>query len=93
MTAIIYDWRPYYVERVRAVMSGTWVTADTWGGMDTGMVQMADYTNMPLVLRQQMQMLEADILNGKFKPFGDLDDGALAGMMEYVDGIDAQVPN
>ena len=41
---------------------------------------------------QQMEMLEADILSGKFKPFGDLDDAALGGMMEYVDGIDATVP-
>jgi len=93
LTAILDVWDSYYISRVRAAMNGTWTESNTWGGMDTGMVQMADYTNMPLVLRQQMQMLEADILNGKFKPFGDLDDGALAGMMEYVDGIDAQVPN
>ena len=73
-------------------MNGTWTESNTWGGMDTGMVQMADYTNMPLALVQQMQMLEADILHGRFKPFGDLDDAALGGMMEYVDGIDATVP-
>ena len=93
LTAILDVWDSYYISRVRAAMNGTWTESSTWGGMDTGMVQMADYTNMPLVLRQQMQMLEADILNGKFKPFGDLDDGALAGMMEYVEGIDAIVPN
>ena len=93
LTAILDVWDSYYISRVRAAMNGTWTESNTWGGMDTGMVQMADYTNMPLVLRQQMQMLEADILNGKFKPFGDLDDGALAGMMEYVEGIDAIVPN
>ena len=92
LTAILDVWDSYYISRVRAAMNGTWTESNTWGGMDTGMVQMADYTNMPLALRQKMEILEADILSGKFKPFGDLDDGALAGMMEYVDGIDATVP-
>jgi len=32
------------------------------------------------------------IKTGHFKPFGDLDDGALATMMEYVDGLDAAKP-
>ena len=93
LTAILDVWDSYYISRVRAAMKGTWTESSTWGGMDTGMVQMADYTNMPLALRQKMEILEADILSGKFKPFGDLDDGALAGMMEYVEGIDAIVPN
>ena len=92
LTAILDVWDSYYISRVRAAMNGTWTESNTWGGMDTGMVQMADYTNMPLALRQKMEILEADILSGKFKPFGDLDDGTLAGMMEYVDGIDATVP-
>ena len=92
LTAILDVWDSYYISRVRAAMNGTWTESNTWGGMDTGMVQMADYTNMPMALNQQMQMLEADILNGRFKPFGDLDDAALGGMMEYVDGIDATVP-
>lgn len=92
LTAILDVWDSYYISRVKAVMDGTWTESNTWGGMDTGMVQMADYTNMPMALNQQMQMLEADILNGRFKPFGDLDDAALGGMMEYVDGIDATVP-
>ena len=92
LTAILDVWDSYYISRVKAAMNGTWTESNTWGGMDTGMVQMADYTNMPLALVQQMQMLEADILHGRFKPFGDLDDAALGGMMEYVDGIDATVP-
>ena len=92
LTAILDVWDSYYISRVRAGMDGTWTESNTWGGMDTGMVQMADYSNMPLALVQQMKMLQAEITSGKFKPFGDLDDGALGGMMEYVDGIDATVP-
>jgi len=92
LTAILDVWDSYYISRVRAGMDGTWTESNTWGGMDTGMVQMADYTNMPLALVQQMKMLQTEITSGKFKPFGDLDDGALGGMMEYMDGIDATVP-
>ena len=58
LTAILDVWDSYYISRVRAAMNGTWTESNTWGGMDTGMVQMADYTNMPLALVQQMQMLE-----------------------------------
>ncbi len=93
LTAILDVWDSYYISRVRAGMDGTWTESNTWGGMDTGMVQMADYTNMPVDIALIAQRLEDDILSGKFKPFGDLDDGALGGMMKYMDGIDAQVPN
>ena len=41
LTAILDLWGPYYVERVKAVIDGTWEMQDTWGGMDTGMVAMA----------------------------------------------------
>ena len=93
LTAILDVWDSYYISRVKAAMNGTWTSSSTWGGMDTGMVQMADYTNMPVDIQVIAQKLEDDILSGKFKPFGDTSDGDLASMMTYVDGIDAQVPN
>ena len=93
LTAILDVWDSYYIERVKAAMNGTWTESNTWGGMDTGMVQMADYTNMPVDIALIAQRLEDDILSGKFKPFGDASDSDLSSMMTYVDGIDAQVPN
>ena len=51
LTAIIDDWGPYYVKRVQAALDGTWKSDNTWGGMDTGMVKMAPYTNMPASLQ------------------------------------------
>ena len=92
LTAILDIWGPYYVERIQAAMNGTWKTKNTWGGMDTEMVGMADYTNMPAELATLAAQLQDDITTGKFKPFGDLDDQALATMMEYVDGLDAAKP-
>ncbi len=92
LTAILDIWGPYYIERIKAGMAGTWETKNTWGGMDTGMVGMADYTNMSPELVAKAKLLQEHITMGHFKPFGDLDDGALATMMEYVDGLDAAKP-
>ena len=33
LTSIIDNWAPYYIERVQAVMDGTWTSTDTWGGI------------------------------------------------------------
>ena len=38
MTAIIDQWGPYYVARVKAVLDGTWESSDTWGGMDLSLI-------------------------------------------------------
>ena len=92
LTAILDIWGPYYIERIQAVIDQTWMTTSTWGGMNTGMVGMADYTNMPPELVGVAQQLEADIASGKLQPFGALDDGKLATMMDYVDGLDAAKP-
>ena len=94
MTAIIDQWGPYYVERVKAVIDGTWESTDTWGGMDTGMVEMAPYTNVPPAVEIVAKNLEAAIMSGEFDPFGGkFTVGELLGMNKYLEGIDAQVPN
>ena len=92
LTAILDLWGPYYVERVKAVIDGTWETKDTWGGMDTGMVAMAPYTNMPDDIKKIAMALEKDILEGKLEIFPGASVGDLLGMNKYVDGIDAFLP-
>ena len=94
MTSIIDQWGPYYVARVKAVLDGTWESSDTWGGMDTGMVEMAPYTNVPPAVEIVAKNLEAAIISGEFDPFGGkFTVGELLGMNKYLPGIDAQVPN
>jgi len=62
--------------------------------MSTGMVGMADYTNMPEELKVIAAEIELAILNGDLNIFeGISDDSGLLGMMNYLDGIDATVPN
>ena len=94
MTSIIDQWGPYYVARVKAVLDGTWESSDTWGGMDTGMVEMAPYTNVPPAVEIVAKNLEAAIKSGELDPFGGkFTVGELLGMNKYLPGIDAQVPN
>ena len=94
MTSIIDQWGPYYVARVQAVLDGTWESSDTWGGMETGMVEMAPYTNVPPAVEIVAKNLEAAIISGEFDPFGGkFTVGELLGMNKYLPGIDAQVPN
>ena len=34
LTSIIDNWNDYYVQRVQAVLDGTWESGDVWGGLD-----------------------------------------------------------
>ena len=93
LTAIIDDWSPYYVARVKAVLDSTWKKSDTWGDMKSGMVKMAPYTNMPPHVAALAAQAEANILNGTLDPFnGKYTTGELLGMNKYVKGIDASLP-
>ncbi len=108
LTAIVDDWGPYYVERVKAVLDGTWEQHDVWGGMAEGHVVMAPYTNMPDDVKAMAEKTEAAIKDGSLHPFtgpitkqdgtewlkaGEVsDDGTLLGMNFYVMGVDDKLP-
>ena len=108
LTAIIDDWGPYYVERVKAVMDGNWESQDVWHGMDHGSVKMAPYTNMPNDVALMAAITEAKIKYGALEPFtgpvtkqdgtewlkeGEKADiGTLLGMNFYVKGVDDKLP-
>src|SRR5690606_4749709 len=68
LTSIVDDWGPYYIERVQAVMDGTWKQQDVWGGMKAGHVVMAPYTNMPDDVKKAAEEAEQKIKDG-FNPF------------------------
>ena len=108
LTAIIDEWAPYYVERTRAVLEGTWESIDTWDGIAPGMVRMSEYQNMPEEVAALARETEAMIASGELHPFkgpiynqegemvigeGEvLDDGTLLGMNWYVQGVDDKLP-
>jgi simple sugar transport system substrate-binding protein len=61
LTAIIDDWSPYYIERVRAVLDGTWESQDSWKGLAAGEVVMAPYTNIPADVKAAAEKAAADV--------------------------------
>lgn len=69
LTAIVDNWDSYYVARAKAVADGTWESMDTWGGINTGMVELAPYTNMPDDVKALAEETAAKIASGEFHPF------------------------
>ncbi|MGF1619777.1 MAG: BMP family ABC transporter substrate-binding protein [Rhodomicrobiaceae bacterium] len=70
LTALVDDWAPYYVERVRAVMDGTWSSTDVWGGLNDGMLKMAPYSDkIPADVVELAKATEEKIKSGEFHPF------------------------
>jgi basic membrane protein A and related proteins len=43
ITALVNNWGPYYVQRVKAAMDGSWKSGNVWGGLSTGMLTIAPY--------------------------------------------------
>src|SRR5215471_11725467 len=69
LTAIIDNWAPYYIQRVKAELEGKWTSEDSWGGLKSKMVVMAPYTNMPDDVKKLAEDTEAAIIAGTLHPF------------------------
>ncbi len=109
VSSIIDNWGPYYVERVGALLDGTYAQKDTWAGIGGGEVKIGDITDaVPAEVKAEAEALAASIGDGSYHPFtGPLNkqdgtpwladgvvanDGELAGMMFYVEGIVGDIP-
>lgn len=70
MTAPVWNWGPYYVEQVKAVMDGTWKSEAYWGGMKDGIVELAPLTaNAPEGAQAAVDGAKAKILSGELHVF------------------------
>ena len=70
LTAIIDNWGPYYVQRTKDVMNGTWKSKDTWTGLKTGMVTMAPYNkSIPADVVAIAEKARKGIIDGSVHPF------------------------
>jgi simple sugar transport system substrate-binding protein len=69
LTAIVDNWVPYYIDRIQLVLDGKWKSTDTWGGLDSKMVVMAPYANMPDDVKKMATDTEAAITVGTLHPF------------------------
>ena len=69
LTADTDYWGGYYTKRAQDVLDGKWKSEDTWGGLDSGMVVMAPYTNMPDDVKKMAMDTQAAIKAGTLHPF------------------------
>ena len=70
LTAIIDNWGPYYVDRVKAVINGTWKEMDSWKGLKEEWVQLSPYNKaIPADVKKLSEDAIADIKSGKLYPF------------------------
>ena len=109
ISSIIDNWAPYYIERTKAVMEGTWESVSRWDGIAEGMVGIGEITSaVPDDVKAAALEMKDKIASGEMHPFtGPLkkqdgsdwlaegetaDDGTLAGMNFYVEGIEGEIP-
>ncbi|EYE89110.1 ABC transporter substrate-binding protein [Fervidicella metallireducens AeB] len=81
MTSAVWNWGPYYVKQIKAIMDGTWKAEKYWGGIEDNVVDIAPLTNLaPEGAKEKVEAAKEDIKSGKNKIFvGPLQDqtGAL----------------
>lgn len=110
VSSIIDNWAPYYIDRVAAVMDGTWESMDTWDGIGPGMVGIGDISDaVPADVKAEALALRDSLATGEYHAFtgplnkqdgspwladGEVaDDGTLAGLGFYVEGLVGDIPN
>lgn len=70
VSSIIDNWAPYYIERTRAVMDGTWETSNRWDGIGKGMVGIGEISDaVPAEVKAEALALKDAIAAGEFHPF------------------------
>ncbi len=70
VSSIIDNWAPYYIERVQAVMDGTWESTNTWDGIGPGMVGIGEISDaVPADVKAQAEELRDKIAAGEYHPF------------------------
>ncbi len=70
LSSIIDNWGPYYIDRVQAVMDGTWTSQSAWWGIGKGMVGIGDFSEeIPADVRAEAAAMRDAIADGSYKPF------------------------
>ncbi len=70
LTALVNNWAPYYIARVKAAMDGSWKSTDTWGGINSGMLNFAKWNaKIPADVAKLAESIQAKISAGDLHPF------------------------
>ena len=70
VSSIIDNWAPYYVERVGALLDGTYAQSDIWAGIAGGEVLIGEITEaVPPEVKAAAEKVRDDIAAGTLHPF------------------------
>lgn len=70
VSSIIDNWAPYYIQRVGAVLDGTWESKATWAGINEGEVEIGEITDaVPAEVKDAALALKDQIASGEYHPF------------------------
>lgn len=66
LTTPIWNWGPYYVKTVQAVLDGTWTNEQYWGPMSDGVVDLAPFGAMvPEEVKELVEAEKQKIISGE----------------------------
>ena len=70
VSSIIDNWGPYYIERVGALLDGTYAQSDVWAGIKGGEVLIGEITDkVPPEVKAEAEKVRDDIAAGTLHPF------------------------
>jgi len=108
LTAITHQWGGYYTSVAKAALAGTWKAQPVWGGMKDGFIALAPlHPGVTGDVAALVEARRKAIVAGSFKPFsgklvdnegklrhesGAMDDGAIATMNWFVQGVVGSLP-
>ncbi|WP_293449854.1 BMP family ABC transporter substrate-binding protein [Planktotalea sp.] len=70
VSSIIDDWAPYYIDRVKAVMDGTWESTSTWDGIGAGMVAIGEISDaVPADVKTEALAMIDTLADGSYHAF------------------------
>ena len=69
-TATVYNWAPYYISQVKAVLNGTWKSSFYYGSIADGMIGIASFgKTVSPAAQTAILKRQAEIKAGTFNPF------------------------
>ncbi len=70
LTGPAWNWGPYYISTIGAAMEDGWESREYWGGMEDGLVQLADFSpRVPQAVRDLVDTATQSFLNGNDEVF------------------------
>ena len=70
LTSPVWNWGPYYINRVQAMLDGDWTTGQYWGGMKDGIVDLAPLSpQVPDDVKALVEEWKQSILSGEWDVF------------------------